>query len=68
MMDHVARHSKDEDKRTGSKPTRSVNESDESSEGSYYYDDSSNYEIYQDDDDDDAEDCSASQRSTERRT
>ena len=64
MMDHVACHSKDEDKRTGSKPRQSVNESDESIEGFYYYDDSSNYELYQDEDDD-AEDGSVPRRSTE---
>ena len=64
MMDHVARHSQEEDKRTGGKPSRHVNEIDQDIEGSYYYDDSSNYEIYQDDDDD-ADDCSGDQRSTE---
>jgi hypothetical protein len=60
MMDHVVRHSKDEDKPARNEPSRNVKESDEKTEGSYYYDDSSNYEVYQDDDDD-ADDCSVSQ-------
>jgi len=51
MIDHVTRHSKDEDKLDRSQPSRNVNKSDENKEGSYYYDDSSNYEVYQDDDD-----------------
>jgi hypothetical protein len=51
MMDHVTRHSKDEDKSSGSKPADVLNETDDCTQGSYYYDDSSNYEVYQDDDD-----------------
>ena len=65
MMDHVARHSKEEETRSGSKPARKVNEDDQSVEGSYYYDDSSNYEVYQDDDAD-ADDGALTQGSTER--
>jgi hypothetical protein len=57
MMDHVTRHSQDDDPQPGSKPPRNVNEYEESGEGSYYYDDSSNYEVYRDEDDK-ADDCS----------
>jgi hypothetical protein len=66
MMDHVTGHSQDEDKRSGSKPSGVVNESDDSTQGSYYYDDSSNYEVYQDDDDE-ADDSPVSEPSADSR-